>query len=290
MPDRRGRVWQEVIVIHVEAKNVYSILSPTTGFLTRCGFDYSLNTAIGCAFGCSYCYAAAFTQSQAPKGAEWGQWTRFKRNAGDLIAKAESLAEKWVYMSSVTDPYQPHERTHGVTRAVLQKLLEHHRGFGLVVQTRSPLVVRDIVLYQSLSKIATVQINLTISTDDDAIRKAFEPTCPSIEQRFSALEQLKDAGLEVAVTVTPMLPIGDVDAFAKRLAGIHPKLVVIQQFHADQGERTMVRGTRAPALEVLAAQNLSRHTLSAQAGALAKALRLKGVKAVIGERGFDAPK
>lgn len=93
-----------------------SILSTATGFISD--FDYTLNPYSGCAFACSYCYAAFFTPTQAMQD-EWGQWVRVKDNALDLLKRRRNrpLIDKVIYMSSVTDPYQPVEKWLELTRA-----------------------------------------------------------------------------------------------------------------------------------------------------------------------------
>src|SRR5262245_18121691 len=88
-----------------------SIFSPATGFIRRGGFDWTCNPYFGCTFGCTYCYAMFLPQNRRPKE-EWGRWVTAKKNAVELARKqAPKLARKSVYISSVTDPYLPLERT-----------------------------------------------------------------------------------------------------------------------------------------------------------------------------------
>ena len=50
----------------------------------------------------------------------------------------------------------------------------------LVVQTRSPDVVRDADPSREIvDGGGQVQVNLTVTTDDEDVRRAFEPACPS---------------------------------------------------------------------------------------------------------------
>src|SRR5438445_603051 len=84
-----------------------------------------------------------FTSPNRRPREEWGKWFTAKRNAVELAAKAaHKLAGKAVYMSSVTDPYQPAERSLGLSRGILEAIQPAQPR--LVVQTRGPLVVRDI--------------------------------------------------------------------------------------------------------------------------------------------------
>lgn len=72
-----------------------------------------------------------------------------KENAVELMRKRRhgGLDGKRIYMSSVTDPYQPLERKLELTRELLKIMAERHRPM-LMVQTRSPLVVRDCDLFR----------------------------------------------------------------------------------------------------------------------------------------------
>ena len=88
--------------LDVEFGDCQSILTKATGFIG--GFDYTLNPYSGCAFGCSYCYAAFFPRDPELRD-NWGHWVKVKQNAlGKLQRMRTPLAGKQVYMSSVTDP------------------------------------------------------------------------------------------------------------------------------------------------------------------------------------------
>lgn len=209
-------VFGRTSVAYVDSK---SILTPTSGFLSR--YKFSLNPYLGCGFGCEYCYARFFAPS-AGQRQTWGQWVSVKRNARELIARACcSGALKTgdaVYMSSVTDPYQPIERRLGLTRAILEAVLESGVQPRLTIQTRSRLATRDIDLFQQFEKI---RVNFSIPTDSEDVRLRYEPHAPSIAVRFKAAAQVGDAGVRMGVSITPMLPIRDTEAFGIRLAGLN---------------------------------------------------------------------
>ena len=207
-----------------------SLFSPATGFIRRGGFDWTCNPYVGCTFGCSYCYAAFLPQNRRPVE-DWGRWLTAKRNAVELAGKhARKVAGQAVYLSSVTDPYQPAERGLMLTRGILEALLPHQPR--LVVQTRGPLVVRDIDL---LREFRSVRVNLSIPTDSEEVRRAFEPKAPPLDRRWAAAEELKASGVPVGLCVTPTLPLADPDAFAARLAAFAPAVLVCQDFHDSGG-------------------------------------------------------
>lgn len=207
-----------------------SIFSPATGFIKRGGFEWTCNPYVGCTFGCSYCYAAFLPQNRRPPE-EWGKWITAKKNTAELAeTQSRKVAGKCVYMSSVTDPYQPVERGLMLTRGILEALAPHQPR--LTIQTRGPLVARDIDVLQQFH---SARVNVSIPTDSECIRLQFEPKAPPLEKRWEAMRQLKDAGIAVGVCVTPTLPIADVDAFADRIADFAPAVLVCQDFHDAGG-------------------------------------------------------
>ncbi len=237
---RQTKIGQATVDYHQAS----TILTPGKGFLSS--YDYSLNPYSGCSFGCNYCYAAFFAFSKASKD-NWGHWVKVKDNALKLLVKRRKkpLIDKTIYLSSVTDPYQPIERSLQLTRQVLQELLDYHK-VKLVVQTRSPLVTRDIDILQ---KFETVQVNMTITTDDEKVRKAFEPWCPSNANRLEAITSLHQSGIESCITMTPLLPVNDASQFAKILKATGVQKFIVQNFHLEKGK--FVANTRADALKMV---------------------------------------
>ncbi|MDQ2733021.1 MAG: radical SAM protein [Armatimonadota bacterium] len=167
-------------------------------------YDYTINPYRGCLFGCSYCYASRFVYDDADKKAEWGRWVEVKKNAVDALQReSHKLYDKTIFFSSATDPYQPIERKLGLTRALLNALLFAFPK-RLHIQTRSPLVVRDIDLFQKFGD--SLDVGISIPTDSDTVRKAFEPRAPSIPRRLEAARLLKEAGIRMVASVAPLLP------------------------------------------------------------------------------------
>jgi DNA repair photolyase len=207
-----------------------SIFSPATGYIRRGGFEWTCNPYLGCSFGCTYCYAMFLPQNRRPKE-DWGKWFQAKVNAVELARKhGHKVAGQAVYLSSVTDPYLPAERSLELTRGILEALLPHQPR--LLVQTRGPLVTRDLDL---LGQFRAVRINMSIPTDSEAIRQCFEPKAPSLDRRWDALQQVRATGLAVGICVTPMLPLEKPSAFVERLLAFEPEVLVVQDFHDSGG-------------------------------------------------------
>ena len=237
---RAERVAGRVAPNLIDAK---SILTPASGFMAE--WDYTLNPYAGCAFGCNYCYAAFFARDPQLRDT-WGDWVDAKQNAVELVRRACSrrgMRGKSVYMSTVTDPYQPIERQLELTRDILSELVAIQPR--LTVQTRSPLATRDVDLFREFD---SVQVNMTITTDSDAVVRAFEPHCPTNRKRLTAIAEVAEAGIDCGITMTPLLPIEDPQRFAADLSATGVKRFVVQPFHT--GRTKFVRGTRAAAVEM----------------------------------------
>ncbi len=181
-----------MIVREIQARSVLSVSKI---------YDYTVNPYSGCAHSCSYCYARfmkRFTGHKEP----WGEFVDAKINAPDLLAleiRKKPRGEVWV--SGVCDPYQPVEAKYELTRQCIQIITAS--GWPLVVQTRSPLVVRDLDI---LASAPYVEVGLSVTTADDAIRRLFEPKAPSIPGRVDALARLHDAGVKTFAMIAPLLP------------------------------------------------------------------------------------
>ncbi len=164
-------------------------------------YDYVVNPYVGCQHGCSYCYATfmrRFTGHKEP----WGDFVDVKINAPELLKKEITKKKQGtVWVSGVTDPYQPLEKKYTLTRQCLEILVKH--DWPVIVQTRSPLVLRDINVFQQSERI---EVGLSITTANDAIRKAFEPHAPSIETRLKAIESLRQNGIKTYAMIAPILP------------------------------------------------------------------------------------
>lgn len=163
--------------------------------------DWVVNPYVGCQHGCSYCYARfmkRFTGHKEP----WGAFVDVKINAAELLAaelKKKKRGSVWV--SGVCDPYQPLEASYEITRQCLEILAE--TGWPVIIQTRSPLVLREIDI---LKEMRHVEVGLSIPTADEAVREIFEPQAPPIRERIEALGEIRQAGIKTYAMVAPLLP------------------------------------------------------------------------------------
>lgn len=164
-------------------------------------YPYVINPYVGCQHNCSYCYAR-FMKRFSGHREPWGQFVDVKVNAPELL-KIEINRKKpgKVWISGVCDPYQPLEAKYQLTRQCLTILAES--DWSVIVQTKSPLVLRDIDI---LKRRKDFEVGLSVGTADDGIRKLFEPNAPAIKDRVRTLDELHRAGLRTYAMIAPMLP------------------------------------------------------------------------------------
>ncbi|QDX94021.1 radical SAM protein [Brevibacillus laterosporus] len=213
-----------------------TLLNKGTGFLS--GYSHSLNPYTGCSFGCSYCYVRQMPVATFRKE-EWGTWVDIKREAAEILRKelrrAKTKGKVTIFMSSSTDPYQPIEHKEKVTRSFLEVMVQAPPDF-LFIQTRSPLVRRDIDLLLLLKD--KVRVSMTVETDREDIRKHFTPDAPPISARLKTLQLLADAGIPTQATIAPLLPSSE--EFPHKLKSLVNRICVDDYFMGDGsgGRRT----------------------------------------------------
>lgn len=165
------------------------------------GVDYAVNPYIGCAHACTYCYAKFMTRWYH-KGEKWGTFVDVKKNARDcLLKEVEKRRRGVILFSSVTDAYQPAEKKYGLTRSLLEVLVDH--DFPVEILTKSSLVTRDMDI---LSRFDEVEVGLTVTAFDERVRRAFEPGASPIEERLDALKLFSDTGIPTYAFLGPLLP------------------------------------------------------------------------------------
>jgi len=186
-----------------------TILSPTSGFIAEAGFTHSLTPARNCTFGCIYCYVPTMRIQgglQPEDWQRWGQFTTFKTNAANLLRR-EVREHQRIYCSPMVDPYQPAEESERMMPRILDALLEAPAPPSVfVLQTRGPLILRDLDRLFALAQRTTLRVSFSITTNREEIRKLYEPHCAPIAERLDAIRTLREAGIEIYATLAPLLP------------------------------------------------------------------------------------
>lgn len=171
-------------------------------------FDHSLNVYRGCEHGCIYCYARpSHAYHGLSPGLDFETKLFYKPNAARLLR--EELAKPGFKVSPInlggnTDPYQPCEKKLGLTRAVMEVLLETRCPFAVV--TKGTLLLRDLDLLQELARLKLVAVYISLTTLDNATKRTLEPRAASPAARLKVIRTLTDAGVPVGVNASPMIP------------------------------------------------------------------------------------
>ena len=231
---------------HAEAR---SILTETCGFIAQAGFTHSLSPARNCTFGCTYCYVPTMGIYGGLKPADWQNWgrfTTFKANAGDLLRKS-LRPDQVIYCSPLVDPYQPAEAEECLMPRVLDAVLAHPpRVF--VIQTRGPLILRDLARLENLARRTCLRVSFSITTDRDDVRRLYEPLCAPIAERIAVVRRLREAGIATYATLAPLLPC-DPEALIDLALKTTDRDIIADPFHV-RAVKTSGATTREAGLRI----------------------------------------
>jgi DNA repair photolyase len=215
-----------------------SILSRTSGFIAEAGFTHSLTPARNCTYGCTYCYVPTmhvYAGLRREDWEHWGQLTTFKSNAGTLLLR-DLRPDQTIYCSPLVDPYQPAERSRMLMPEVLDACINRPpRVFA--IQTRGPLVLRDLDRLRALSARTIVRVSFSLTTNREDVRRLFEPHCEPFDQRLQAIRDLTQAGIQTYATLAPLLPC-DPEALAEAALAATGRDLIGDPLHTRSVKRT----------------------------------------------------
>jgi DNA repair photolyase len=174
------------------------------------GCDFVINPYIGCAHGCSWCYARFMRGYTGHENEEWGSFVDVKINAPEVLLKdikrvryKDIKRETWpaIFLSSVCDPYQPIEAKYRLTRKILEILSQ--LPFPVGILTQSKLVTRDIDLFK---KFKEIEVGMSFISMDEKATRIFQPRAALPKERVRALKKLHDKGIKTYIHLGPILP------------------------------------------------------------------------------------
>jgi DNA repair photolyase len=171
-------------------------------------FEQSINPYRGCEHGCIYCYARpTHCYLGHSPGLDFETKLYAKTNAAGVLERelsARGYVPKIIALGAVTDPYQPIERDHRITRAILEVLDRTNHPVGIV--TKSALVVRDCDILARMAERQLVRVAVSVTTLDRTIARKMEPRAATPPRRLEAIRRLSEAGVPVQVMVAPIIP------------------------------------------------------------------------------------
>jgi len=165
------------------------------------GTNYNMNIYKGCCHGCIYCDS----RSECYDVQDFDT-VRAKQNAiGILNSELKSKRKKGVVSTgSMSDPYNPFEEKHKLTRSALELINKYN--FGVDIATKSDLVTRDIDILKDIKKHSPVIVKMTITTADDELCKKIEPKVMVTSRRLQAIKELSSEGIFAGILMMPILP------------------------------------------------------------------------------------
>jgi DNA repair photolyase len=183
------------------------------------------------------------------RGEPWGSFLDARVNAAERYRAQAPGERRWarrargefsVFLSSSTDPFVPQEFRFGVTRAVLEAMRDRPPD-ELILQTHTHRVTEYLPLIAELAPRCRLRVHVSIETDRDEL-PGLPPSASPVARRLEACAKLRATGIRTVVTVAPLLPIADPDAFFARIAEVADAVVLdhfIQGDGSEDGSRTL---------------------------------------------------
>lgn len=173
-------------------KEVKQILSAGNG----------MNIYRGCTHGCIYCDARSDCYQMKHEFED----IEIKVNAPQLLE--QTLKRKrnrcMIGTGGMSDPYLHLEKERKLTRQCLE-LIDYY-GFGLAIQTKSDLILRDLDLLKSINRKSKCVVQMTLTTYDEELCKKIEPNVCTTRRRAEVLRIMKEEGIPTVCWMTPILP------------------------------------------------------------------------------------
>src|SRR5258708_1086443 len=194
---------------------------PVKSILNKCDsspvpFACTTNPSPGAEFPSKSCYARYTDEYMEIDGGEFERKIFVKQDAAALLrhdvdrkyshaSKASGYTKaEHIAIGTATDPYQPAEREYGVTRACLEELAKRE-GLSVSIITKSNQIVRDIDILKVIAEKSARTINLTVTTLKPRLARLLEPRAPRPDLRLAAVKELREAGLHVGGSASPLL-------------------------------------------------------------------------------------
>lgn len=161
-----------------------------------------MNISRGCLHGCIYCDARSKCYNMDHEFED----VEIKANAPKLLEEAiKKKREKcMIGTGAMSDPYIPIPENLNNIRTCLE-IIEKY-GFGLAIQTKSRLILRDLEILKRINNKAKCVVEVTLTTYDERLCGIIEPNVSTTKERFDVLKTMRDNGIQTVVWLSPVLP------------------------------------------------------------------------------------
>jgi len=156
-------------------------------------FDRSINPYRGCEHGCIYCFARpSHAYLGLSPGLDFETRLVARPNAAQVLRRelgAKSYKVAPIAIGTNTDPYQPLEKTHEITRACLEVLRDARHPVAIV--TKGSLIERDIDILGDMARRGLVRVGISITTLDARLSRLMEPRAPAPQRRLQMVRRMQ---------------------------------------------------------------------------------------------------
>lgn len=171
-------------------------------------FGWTINPYRGCSHACVYCYArSTHGYLDLDAGKDFDSEIIVKVNVAEVLAK-ELAKPSWhhepVALGTNTDPYQRAEGRYRLMPGIIAALADSGTPFSIL--TKGTLLRRDLPLLAEAAEHVPVDLAMSIAVYDDELQQSVEPGTPSTKARLDTVRAAREAGLDVAVFMMPILP------------------------------------------------------------------------------------
>ena len=190
----------------VTVRNAKSVISYNSS--PDVGFTQSINPYQGCEHGCVYCYARpSHAYLDLSPGLDFETKLFAKGNAAEVLRRelsSKAYKPDVIALGANTDPYQPIEREHGITRSILEVLAEFNAPVSIT--TKSALVTRDLDILGPMASKGLARVNVSLATLDPFTARIMDPRACAPHRRLQTIQQLSAAGVPTSGFASPMIP------------------------------------------------------------------------------------
>ncbi|HEY1106919.1 MAG TPA: radical SAM protein, partial [Agromyces sp.] len=130
-----------------------------------------------------------------------------KVNVAEVLRKElarPSRRHEPVALGTNTDPYQRAEGRYALMPGIVDELTASGTPFSVL--TKGTLLRRDLPKIAAAAEHVPVDLAMSIAIYDPELQQSIEPGTPSTKARLATVTAVRDAGLDCAVFLMPILP------------------------------------------------------------------------------------